>query len=57
MQERDQLVYHWASTNALPIAIAMAGGYGKDIGLTVDIHAQTILSALCLDQSPNHNAR
>jgi acetoin utilization deacetylase AcuC-like enzyme len=57
MQARDQEVYSWAAANALPVAIAMAGGYGKDIGLTVDIHAQTILSALCLDQSPNHNAR
>lgn len=57
MQERDQLVYHWASTNALPVAIAMAGGYGNDINRTVDIHAQTILSALRLDQSTNHSAR
>jgi len=57
MRERDQQVYNWVSGNSLPVAIAMAGGYGKDINLTVDIHAQTILSALCLDQSPNHNAR
>jgi len=57
MRERDQQVYNWAAANALPVAIAMAGGYGKDITLTVDIHAQTIRSALCLDQSPNHNAR
>ena len=57
LQARDQQVYEWAAANTLPVAIAMAGGYGKDINLTVDIHAQTILSALCLDQSPNHNAR
>jgi acetoin utilization deacetylase AcuC-like enzyme len=57
MQARDQQVYNWAAANTLPVAIAMAGGYGKDINLTVDIHAQTILSALCLDQSPNHKAR
>ena len=57
MRKRDQQVYHWAATNALPVAIAMAGGYGKDIELTVELHTQTILSALCLDQSPNHNAR
>jgi acetoin utilization deacetylase AcuC-like enzyme len=57
MQARDQQVYNWAAANALPVAISMAGGYGKDINLTVDIHAQTILSALCLDQSPNHKAR
>ena len=57
MCKRDQQVYNWAAANALPVAIAMAGGYGKDINLTVEIHAQTILSALCLDQSLNHNAR
>ena len=57
MRERDQQVYNWAATNALPVAIAMAGGYGKDMSLTVEIHAQTILAALCLDQSPSHNAR
>jgi acetoin utilization deacetylase AcuC-like enzyme len=57
MRERDQQVYSWAAVHALPVAIAMAGGYGKDIKLTVDLHAQTILSALCLDQSLNHNAR
>jgi acetoin utilization deacetylase AcuC-like enzyme len=57
MRKRDQQVYNWATANALPVAIAMAGGYGKDMNLTVEIHAQTILSALCLDQSPNHNAR
>jgi acetoin utilization deacetylase AcuC-like enzyme len=57
MRKRDQRVYHWAAANSLPVAIAMAGGYGKDIDLTVEIHAQTILTALCLDQSLNHNAR
>jgi len=57
MRERDQQVYNWAAVNSLPVAIAMAGGYGKDINLTVEIHAQTILSALCLYQSLNHNAR
>jgi acetoin utilization deacetylase AcuC-like enzyme len=57
MRKRDQHVYSWAAANTLPVAIAMAGGYGKDMNLTVEIHAQTIVSALCLDQSLNHNAR
>jgi len=57
MRKRDQQVYNWAAANGLPVAIAMAGGYGKDMNLTVEIHAQTIVSALCLDQSLNHNAR
>jgi acetoin utilization deacetylase AcuC-like enzyme len=57
VRKRDQHVYSWAAANTLPVAIAMAGGYGKDMNLTVEIHAQTIVSALCLDQSLNHNAR
>lgn len=57
MLARDQMVFNWAAACSLPVAIAMAGGYGKDIALTVEIHAQTIVAALCLDQSPNHKAR
>ena len=57
MLARDQMVFNWAAASSLPVAIAMAGGYGKDIALTVEIHAQTIVAALCLDQSPNHKAR
>jgi len=57
MLARDQMVFNWAAASSLPVAIAMAGGYGKEIALTVEIHAQTIVAALCLDQSPNHKAR
>jgi acetoin utilization deacetylase AcuC-like enzyme len=57
MLARDQMVFDWAAASSMPVAIAMAGGYGKDIALTVEIHAQTIVAALCLDQSFNHKAR
>jgi acetoin utilization deacetylase AcuC-like enzyme len=57
MLARDQMVFDWAAASSIPVAIAMAGGYGKDIALTVEIHAQTIVAALCLDQSLNHKAR
>jgi len=30
----------------LPVAMSMAGGYGKEIESTVDIHFQTIKTAL-----------
>ena len=50
MLARDQMVFNWAAASSMPVAIAMAGGYGKDIALTVEIHAQTIVAALCLDQ-------
>ena len=57
MLARDQMVYAFAQSQAAPVAIAMAGGYGKEIELTVEIHAQTIQAALCLDQRDNHIAR
>lgn len=42
LAERDQRVLKAASERGVPVAIAMAGGYGKDIGQTVDIHLQTV---------------
>ncbi len=44
--QRDQIVFEWAKLRHLPIAIAMAGGYGRDITQTVAIHAQTIQKAI-----------
>lgn len=57
MLARDQMVFDWSAASSIPVAIAMAGGYGKEITLTVEIHTQTIVAALCLDQSLNHKAR
>jgi acetoin utilization deacetylase AcuC-like enzyme len=42
LARRDSLVFAKARERGLPVAIAMAGGYGRDIDLTVDIHVQTI---------------
>lgn len=42
---RDSLVFEKALTHQLPLAIAMAGGYARQIGDTVNIHCQTILLA------------
>jgi acetoin utilization deacetylase AcuC-like enzyme len=42
LAQRDSLVFAKARERGLPVAIAMAGGYGRDIDLTVDIHVQTI---------------
>jgi acetoin utilization deacetylase AcuC-like enzyme len=44
--KRDQMVMSFARDLRCPIAIAMAGGYGKDIKTTVQVHAQTIQLAL-----------
>jgi hypothetical protein len=35
----------------LPLAIAMAGGYGKNIEDTVDIHFQTVQLALEMERA------
>jgi acetoin utilization deacetylase AcuC-like enzyme len=39
---RDKMVLQAARERSLPIAIAMAGGYGKQIEQTVAVHLQTV---------------
>ena len=46
MRQRDEMVFQYALDRQLPLAFSMAGGYGKEIGSTVDIHFQTIKTAL-----------
>ena len=46
MRLRDEMVFQYALDRQLPIAFSMAGGYGKEIKSTVDIHFQTIKTAL-----------
>lgn len=46
MRLRDEMVFQYALDRRLPIAFSMAGGYGKEIESTVDIHFQTIKTAL-----------
>ncbi len=45
MAERDRRVLSQAQQRGLPVAIAMAGGYGRDIEQTVAIHLQTVTLA------------
>ena len=49
--ERDKRVLRACRDRAVPVAIAMAGGYGQDIEVTVAIHASTILTAARLFRS------
>lgn len=42
LAKRDALIFNAAAQRDLPVAITMAGGYGRDINVTVDIHLQTI---------------
>ena len=46
MRLRDEAVFRYALDRQIPIAFSMAGGYGKEIESTVDIHFQTIKTAL-----------
>ena len=56
MGQRDQMVLGFARELQCPIAIAMAGGYGRNIQTTVDVHHQTIQLALQYHQQINAKA-
>jgi acetoin utilization deacetylase AcuC-like enzyme len=45
LARRDVHVLSTLHAGGIPVAIAMAGGYAREIDDTVDIHAQTILAA------------
>lgn len=42
LAERDRRVFRAAQTRGIPVAVSMAGGYGKDIADTVAIHFGTL---------------
>lgn len=50
MRARDETVFQYALDKQIPAAFSMAGGYGKEIESTVDIHFQTIQTALQFQQ-------
>ena len=45
MRARDERVFAFAERLGVPIAVVMAGGYGRDIDVTVALHLQTIALA------------
>lgn len=45
LAERDRLVFAAARRAGLPVAVTMAGGYGRDIADTVDVHFATVREA------------
>lgn len=48
LARRDTMVFDFALSQRLPIAVAMAGGYGHQIENTVAVHTQTVaLAAAC----------
>ena len=45
LARRDALVLDYARRHGVPVAITLAGGYARNVGDTVKIHANTILAA------------
>ncbi|MBZ5502771.1 MAG: histone deacetylase [Acidobacteriia bacterium] len=45
LARRDALVFDYARRNGVPVAIALAGGYARQVADTVTIHINTILAA------------
>ena len=46
LAQRDRIVFRSCLEAGLPTAVTMAGGYARNVQDTVDIHFQTVLSAL-----------
>jgi len=45
LQMRDRMVLQWAGARRIPLAMAMAGGYGKDMADTVQVQINTFALA------------
>jgi acetoin utilization deacetylase AcuC-like enzyme len=46
LRTRDELVFKHAEALGIPVAVSMAGGYGRDVEETVAIHCNSIKAAL-----------
>jgi acetoin utilization deacetylase AcuC-like enzyme len=46
LMARDHMVLGWAWQKRIPLAMAMAGGYGKEIADTVQVQINTFSQAL-----------
>ena len=42
LAERDRRVLDWLHRRRIPVALSMAGGYGRDLSVTVQIQARTL---------------
>ncbi len=45
LRKRDELVFGFAKSHHIPVAVALGGGYSKPIDLTVRAHVQTFMVA------------
>ncbi|MCL4737570.1 MAG: histone deacetylase [Burkholderiaceae bacterium] len=46
LAERDRRVFGALRDRGIPVAVSMAGGYGREVATTVAIHARTLAQAL-----------
>lgn len=46
LAERDRRVFAACRARGIPVALSMAGGYGRDIAVTVDVQQRTLAEAL-----------
>jgi acetoin utilization deacetylase AcuC-like enzyme len=46
LAERDRRVFSALRERGIPVAVAMAGGYGRDLALTVELQRRTLAEAL-----------
>ena len=53
--QRDEIVLATCLKHSVPVAIAMAGGYARNIAHTVEVHANTILRARTLFATEQSN--
>ena len=45
LRQRDQMVFAWAKDRRIPLAMAMAGGYGRDLADTVQVQINSFALA------------
>jgi acetoin utilization deacetylase AcuC-like enzyme len=56
LAERDRRVFEAMRSRGIPVAVSMAGGYGRDLAVTVSLQRRTLALALeswraCMEQS------
>jgi len=58
LAERDRRVLLWLQQRCIPVALSMAGGYGRDLPVTVQIQARTLeLACEAWQQWPGQTAQ
>ncbi len=45
LAQRDECVLQWLRQRRIPVALSMAGGYGRELGTTAAIHRETLQRA------------